>query len=101
MNRIFGLLPVASLLIALAAMAQPPASMSDALLRFDLDLVDRLREARDFDLAISLLKRLEKRAPDRLVQLRFASAQVRVEQSASEPDMTQREKQRRLARADL
>lgn len=101
MKRFAALMPVVSLFVGFAAVAQPPSPIPETVFRFDLALVDRLRENRDFDLALALLKRLEKQAPDRGADVNFASAQIRVEQSRSEPDMNQRDKQRKLAKADL
>ncbi|MFM7541113.1 MAG: hypothetical protein ACKO9Z_15775 [Planctomycetota bacterium] len=101
MNRFAALAPVTCLFIALASVAQQPAAVPENVFRFELALVDKLRENRDFDLALSLLKRLEKLSPERGPDLNFSSAQIRVEQSRTEPDMNQREKQRKLAKADL
>ena len=79
MKRFAALMPVVSLFVGFAAVAQPPSPIPETVFRFDLALVDRLRENRDFDLALALLKRLEKQAPDRGPDVNFASAQIRVE----------------------
>lgn len=101
MKRFASVVPITAIFVVFSALAQQPAAVPENVFRFDLALVDRLRDSRDFDLALALLKRMEQQSPARGADIYFASARIRVEQSRTEPDMNLRDKQRKQAKADL
>lgn len=81
----------------------PPLSKinEDTVFSWDVALVESLREAKDFEMALLLIADLAKRYPAENPQLAFEEARILVDQSSTEPDPVFRERQRRKARASL
>ena len=97
----FGLLGLQfQFLFPCPATAQEPSTSGDALFDWDLALVRKLRDSRDFDTAIALLEKLVKEHPLKANLLAFEQARTLVDQAALEPDPIYRERQRRQARQD-
>ena len=98
----FGLLGLQfQFLFPCPATAQEPSTSGDALFDWDLALVRKLRDSRDFDTAIALLEKLVKEHPLKANLLAFEQARTLVDQAALEPDPIYRERQRRQARQSL